>query len=575
MTTEARVDTPSMGPVADSYQDKGLKKGALGLISSTVIGVASTAPAYSLAATLGFVVITIGPQAPIVTILAFVPILLTSFAYRELNRADPDCGTTFTWSARAFGPKTGWQGGWAIVVADLLVMASLAQVAGQYVFLLFGANGIGQNPASGWVLLVGILWIVAMTYICYLGIEISANFQKGLLGIELTMLLVFSVVALVKVGSGHAPVGHMTPSWSWFNPFDIAGPQAFIVGLALMLFIYWGWDTTVSVNEETADSRRTPGKAAVLSTLVLLVTYVLVVMSSESYAGLGTTGIGLGNPNNTSDVISVMGHSIFGTSSVGNFMYHLLLLMVLSSAAASTQTTILPTARTTLSMSVYKAIPKAFSKIHKRHLTPTVSTLVMGGISIILYISFNYVSGGNLIPDAVSAIGVMIAFYYGLTGFACAWYYRKELTSSPRNLWMQGILPVVGGLMLYFILGWSLYFYWQPVNSFTTWAMPFPPHWHIGGVFLIDVVSVLIGIVLMFIYASLRPPFFRGEVLTRSTPTLVPEDIGAEVGLFGVDPDEVEVPTAHTLEERMAGLEGGPGTTGHQDPAGVAVETDE
>jgi amino acid transporter len=563
MTTEV-TSTAGMQPVADSYEDKGLKKGALGLIASTVIGVASTAPAYSLAATLGFVVITIGPQAPIVTILAFVPILLTSFAYRELNRADPDCGTTFTWGTRAFGPKTGWMGGWAIVAADVLVMASLAQVAGQYVFLLFGANNIGHNPASGWVLLVGILWIMAMTYICYLGIEISANFQKALLGIELTMLLVFSVVALVKVGSGHAPAGHLTPSLSWFNPFDIAGPQAFIVGLALMLFIYWGWDTTVSVNEETADSRRTPGKAAVLSTLILLVTYVIVVMSSESYAGLGSKGIGLGNTNNESDVISVMGHSVFGTSGVGSFFYHLLLLMVLSSAAASTQTTILPTARTTLSMAAYKAIPSSFAKIHRRHLTPTVSTIVMGGISIVLYILMNSVSGGNLIPDAVSAIGVMIAFYYGLTGFSCAWYYRKDLTTSARNLWMRGIFPVLGGLILYFILGWSLYFYWQPVNSYTTWSMPFAPHWIIGGVFLIDVASIVIGIVAMFVYQAVRPPFFRGEVLTRSTPTLVPEDIGFEVGLFGVKPDPSKTPVGATLEERMRIAEQAPATT----PAG-------
>jgi len=576
MTTEVTADTSDLGPIADSFQDKGLKQGALGLISSTVIGVASTAPAYSLAATLGFVVVVIGPQAPIVTILAFIPILLTSFAYRELNRADPDCGTTFTWATRAFGPKTGWQGGWGIVAADLLVMASLAQVAGQYVFLLFGANGIGHNPASGWVLLVGIIWIIAMTYICYLGIEVSANFQKALLGIELTMLLVFSVVALVKVGSGHAPAGHLTPSWSWFNPLDIAGPQAFIVGLALMLFIYWGWDTTVSVNEETADSRRTPGKAAVLSTFVLLVTYVLVVMSSESYAGLGTTGIGLGNPNNTSDVISVMGHSVFGTSGLGNFLYHLLLLMVLSSAAASTQTTILPTARTTLSMAVYKAIPKAFAKMHRRHLTPTVSTLVMGGISIVLYLVFNSLSGGNVIPDAVSAIGVMIAFYYGLTGFACAWYYRKDLGKSARNLWMQGILPLLGGLMLYFILGWSLYFYWQPVNSYTSWQMPFAPHWDIGGVFIIDVLSILVGIVLMFVYASLRPAFFRGEVLTRSTPTLVPEDVGAEVGLFGIDEEDgAEPPTGITLEERMARLASEPGRPGHGDPSGTPVKPDD
>ena len=146
--------------------EKGLKGGALGFVSSVVVGVASTAPAYSLAATLGFVVIAIaGLQAPIITILAFVPMLLISYGYKALNNADPDCGTTFTWAARAFGPKTGWLGGWGIVAADILVMASLAQIAGQYVFLLFDANGIGHNADSGWVLLVGVLWIVAMTAI--------------------------------------------------------------------------------------------------------------------------------------------------------------------------------------------------------------------------------------------------------------------------------------------------------------------------------------------------------------------------------------------------------------------------
>ncbi len=180
--------------------DKGLKSGALGLISSTVIATASVAPAYSIAATLVFVVLAVGLQSPAVAVLAFVPMLLTSIGYSELNKADPDCGTTFTWATRAFGPKTGWAGGWAIVAADVLVMASLAQVAGQYVFLLFNADGIGSNPTSGWVLLAGVIWIILMTTICYVGIEVSANFQKVLLSIELTMLLVLSVVALVKVG---------------------------------------------------------------------------------------------------------------------------------------------------------------------------------------------------------------------------------------------------------------------------------------------------------------------------------------------------------------------------------------
>src|SRR6516165_537667 len=304
--------------------DKGLKSGALGLVSSVVIGVASTAPAYSLAATLLFVVVLVGFKAPSVAVLAFIPILFCSIGYSEMNKADPDCGTTFTWGARAFGPKTGFAGGWGIVAADLLVMASLAQVAGQYVFLLFGAKGIGSNPASGWVLLVGILWIIAMTYICYRGIEVSANFQKALLSIELVMLLVLSVTALVKVGNGSAPPGHLTPSISWLNPFHISYFCAFASGIILMVFIYWGWDTAVSVNEETKDKNKTPGRAAILSTFILLVTYALVIFSMQSFAGIKTTGNGLGNVHNAGDVLSIQGNLVFGTSAFGSFLSHLL-----------------------------------------------------------------------------------------------------------------------------------------------------------------------------------------------------------------------------------------------------------
>src|SRR5215475_4773912 len=246
------------GP-AEQQVDKGLKAGALGLISTTIIATASVAPAYSIAATLVFVVGFVGLQSPAIAVLAFIPMLLTSIGYSELNKADPDCGTTFTWATRAFGPRTGWAGGWGIIVADVLVMASLAQVASQYCFFLFGANGIGRDATSGWVLLGGIIWIVLMTLICYIGIEVSANFQKILLSIELIMLIVLSITALIKVGSGTAPPGHLTPSLSWYNPFQISSFSAFASGIILMVFIYWGWDTAVAVNEETKNKSRTPG----------------------------------------------------------------------------------------------------------------------------------------------------------------------------------------------------------------------------------------------------------------------------------------------------------------------------
>jgi len=288
--------------VTELQVDKGLKGGALGLVAATVMGVASTAPAYSLAATLGLIVAVVGLGAPIVAVLAFIPIFLTSIGYSELNKADPDCGTTFTWAARAFGPRTGWAGGWAIVAADVLVMASLAQVAGQYLFLLFNTGSIGGNATSPWVLLVGLAWIASMTYICYRGIEVSAWFQRILLAVELVMLLVMSLTALIRVGTGNHPAVSITPAWSWFNPLQ-GGFTGLVSGIILMLFIYWGWDTAVAVNEETKDPAKTPGRAAILSTLILLVTYFIVILSAQSFAGVGTKGIGLGNSDNTGDVL--------------------------------------------------------------------------------------------------------------------------------------------------------------------------------------------------------------------------------------------------------------------------------
>jgi amino acid transporter len=339
------------------------------------------------------------------------------------------------------------------------------------------------------------------------------------------MLLVLSVVALVRVGIGHHPAASVHPSITWLNPFHVPSFNAFAVGLILMVFIYWGWDTAVSVNEETKDPSKTPGRAAMLSTVVLLVTYGVVIFAAQSFAGIGTKGIGLLNPAHSSDVLSVLGHAVFGSGTLGNIGFRLLLIMVLSSAAASTQTTILPTARTTLSMATYKALPAAFAKMHPRYLTPTVSTLVMGGISFLLYLGINFVSAGNVIPDCVSACGMWIAFYYGLSAFSCVWYYRRTLLSNMRDLWMRGIIPLLGGLIMYFLGAWSLWSDYD-VNtgtSYTTFTVP-GLHWQVGGVFVIVFLSALAGVLVFAYLRVVAPAFFRGQTLTRSTPTLVPDE---------------------------------------------------
>jgi amino acid transporter len=289
-----------------------------------------------------------------------------------------------------------------------------------------------------------------------------------------------------------------------------------------MLFIYWGWDTALSVNEETADKARTPGRAGIISTVLLLFTYAIVIIAVQSFAGVGGTGVGLTNPDHQFDVLSATGSAIFGTSGLGTVLSRLLILMVLSSAAASTQTTILPAARTTLSMAAYRALPQQFAAISTRYLTPTVSTIVVGVLSVALYIPLNFISGGNALGDAVTAIGLYIAFYYGLTAFSCVWYYRRTVTSSARNLWMQGILPLLGGAIMYAAGLYSLQSDWVASNSYTSWTVPVL-QWQVGGIFIIAALAALAGVA-GFVYMRVTAPaFFRRQTLSRATPGRVPE----------------------------------------------------
>src|SRR5579862_8852577 len=219
------MTTDVVGPTGGAVESKGLKDGVLGLASATVIGVASTAPAYSLAATLGFVTFYAGLKTPAVMWIAFLPMACIASAFFYLNRADPDCGTNFTWVTRALGPRNGWMGGWSSLVADLVIMPNLAGIAAVYSFQLFGWNNAGS---TNWAtLVVGIVFIMAMTWICVVGIELSARTQMALLGIELAILVLFSVWALVRVYFGHIAtaggVAPLHPSLSWLKPSQFNG----------------------------------------------------------------------------------------------------------------------------------------------------------------------------------------------------------------------------------------------------------------------------------------------------------------------------------------------------------------
>ena len=457
-----------------------LKPGAIGFVSSMVIGLASTSPAYSLAAVIGPIVALVGVYAPGALLASFVPMLLIASAFYYLNRVDSDCGTTFSWVTRAMGPWFGWIAGWAIGMTGVLVVGSLADVGVKYFLLAIGADDLADNVIAVRAMTVAL--ILVMTAICVIGTELSAHVQDVLIIAQVLALLAFAGIALFRALSGDSSLEGTTPEFSWLNPFG-AGGAALTSALLLGVFAYWGWESAVNLNEETEGSSSTPGKAAIVSTVVLLATYVSVAVAVVAYAGVDYL---VENADQEEAIFAGLADEVMGGWS------WVVLLAVSTSAIASTQTTIIPASRTGLSMARRAAMPKSMAHIHPRFRTPDVSTWLVAGIAIGWYLVVNAISE-NALFDSLTALSLLIAFYYGLTGFACAIYYRHELTKSVKNFLLIGAGPVIGAILLFWLLIESIIDMSNPENSYTgvAWFGVGPPMVIGVGIFLVGVLFMI------------------------------------------------------------------------------------
>jgi amino acid transporter len=475
----------------DPRESATLQPDAVGFGDALVIGLASTSPAYSLAAVLGPIVALVGVHAPGVLLASFVPMLLIAGAFAALNRADPDCGTTFSWVARALGPWAGWIGGWAITMTGVLVLGSLAEVGVRFTLLAAGLDGWAESPVVVPALTVAL--ILLMAAICVRGTEVSARLQNGLIVAQTLALAVFAVVALTRGIGGDSPFGGLTPRWSWLDPFG-AGGTALTSGLLLGVFAYWGWESAVNLTEETTDSRRAPGRAAVLSTVVLLLTYLGVATAVVSFAGTDWLA------ENADEEEAVF--ALLSGSALGGWDW-VVLLAVATSAIASTQTTIIPASRTALSMARRAALPRRFAAIDPRRRTPDVSTWWVAAVGVAWYLGVGLVSE-NALYDSITGLSLLIALYYSLTGIACAVYFRRRLTRSVRDLLLLGIGPLVGAGLLLWLLVLSVRDLADAGNSYTgqAWLGVGPP-------LVIGVGVLAAGVVLMLWWRSRDATFWR------------------------------------------------------------------
>ncbi|WGW12012.1 APC family permease [Saxibacter everestensis] len=506
--------TPSAAG-ADGLSKKGLGENSVGLLGAVAIGLSCIAPAYTLTGALGPTVREVGVQLPAIFIVGFLPMLLVALGYRELNNAMPDSGTSFTWATKAFGPWIGWMGGWGLIAATVIVLSNLAGVAVDFFYLMISqltgdaaladlTRNIPLNIATCLVFMALAAWV------SYRGMQTTKIVQYVLVGFQLLVLLWFIVAAFVHVGNGTA-FDATAFSLDWFNPFAVSDFTTFATGISLSIFIFWGWDVTLTMNEETKGSKTTPGKAATLTVVTILVVYLLVAVGAISYAGVGENALGLGNAETQDNVFAVLAGPVLGPFAI------LMSIAVLSSSAASLQSTFVSPARTLLAMGHYSALPASFARVSPRFKSPGYATVAAGIAGWVFYAVMRVVSE-NVLSDTITALGMMVCFYYGLTALACVWYFRHEAFRSVRGFILKFLAPLLGGIVL-------------AVTFVTTSIESMDPEFgsgsNIGGiglVFLIGVAVLGIGLVLMIAMYFRNPGFFRGETLRRGTPALEVEE---------------------------------------------------
>ncbi|GAA3491219.1 hypothetical protein [Streptomyces cremeus] len=166
-------------------------------------------------------------------------------------------------------------------------------------------------------------------------------------------------------------------------------------------------------------------------------------------------------------------------------------------------------------MAAHGALPPAFARIHPRFGTPAFGTVCWAAATAVVLVLLTALSA-DFLGDAILCLGLLIAFYYGITGLACAWYFRSQLRYSVRALMLKGILPAVGALMMSAAFGRAAYDMADPDYGATSVA-------GVGGVFLLGIGSLVLGVAVALAVRPAFRAFFRDGRTTVTQLTVTEE----------------------------------------------------
>ncbi|MDD2876204.1 MAG: APC family permease [Acidiphilium sp.] len=413
-----------------------LKANSLSFFETIIMGVAGSAPAFSIAVAIAGLLAVAGTVSPNALLIFALPMLGISLAYKGLNKKMANAGAAYEWTKSVLGGFFGYFSGWALLIASMVFMITGSVPLGTATIDLFDptlANNVllTTGIGAGWFVIIGVVLIT--------GIELTSKIQVVMSSIELAILLIISIASFVHTGR----VGAVTPfSWSWFGFNYPVG--TFASSSLVVVFLYWGWDVTCNLSEETKDlPPNAAGQGGFLSVFVTIASFVAFTIATLLMFSLVTAK---GFSDNLIYHVAIAA----GLGPVGGYAASLALIL---SSIATLETTMLQFSRTLFAMGRDRALPAYFGQVHQKTLTPVRTMYLLLGVGLLMiFISSFMPSIATILSDSVNAIAVQVCYYYGLAGLICAWVYRDSFKAMSWDAVQYAAFPALSGIAL-IILG--------------------------------------------------------------------------------------------------------------------------
>ncbi|HEX3780943.1 MAG TPA: APC family permease [Pseudonocardiaceae bacterium] len=375
-----------------------------------LFGLAYMAPMIVLG-TFGSIDEPSGRAVPTSYLLALVAMLFTAVSYGRMARAYPVAGSAYTYTRRTIDGRVGFLVGWAVLLDYFFL---------PMVIWLIGATFLNREfPAvPNWIWIVA--FIVLTTIVNVIGIQLAANANLLLTGLQILVLIFFVILSFRHAAStgsifSTAPFGNSSTTVS-----AVAG------GAALAAYSFLGFDAITTLTEETKEPKRTIPKAIVLVTIIGGVIFLITSYAAELIA-LGLHSVNV--DSEAFDIAAQIGGNLFSAFFIAGLVITQLASGIAAQASAS---------RLLFAMGRDNVLPrKVFGFVHPKFHTPVLNILAIGAVGLIGIV--------NSVSNAVSFInfGAFTAFtFVNLCVFAMA--LRKRTFHGVGQILGNIVAPLIG-----------------------------------------------------------------------------------------------------------------------------------